>query len=109
MIPTPRRRFAVALLLTVALAPAAATPALAATHSTEGPPSWVEATLAWFAHLVDESTLTRLVGADAAGPYLDPNGSDATPTVQSADDGDASHYTPPDDDGEAGPYLDPDG
>jgi len=109
MIPTPRRRFAVAFLLTVALALATAAPALAATPSTEGPPSWVETTLAWFARLVDDSILTRFIGTDATGPYLDPDGSDAAPPVQPAGDGDVSSYTPPDDDGETGPYLDPNG
>jgi len=106
MIPTPRRRTAVAYLLTAVLLSTFALPVLAA-PPTDAPASPV---LAWIAHLFDgPSALDRWVGEDQAAPLIDPNNVNPVSPIGQLDEADGIQYTPPPDDGEAAPYIDPNG
>jgi len=105
MIPTPRRRTAVAYLLTAVLLSTFALPVLAA-PPTDAPASPV---LAWIAHLFDgPSALDRAVGRDQAAPLIDPDDVTGVSPFGQLEEPDGVEYTPPDD-GEAAPYIDPNG
>lgn len=109
MTPTPRRRSAVAYLLTAVLLSTFAVPVLAA-PSTEVPTSPIASVLDWLADLFrGPSGLDRATGEDQAAPLIDPNGVTAVGPVGQVDGADGITYTPPNDDGEAAPYIDPNG
>lgn len=106
MIPTPRRRTAVACLLTAVFVLTLALPALATAPSSEAPTLGIERVLGWLLNW-GPTDLDRIDSRDESAPYI-PSGADSPPIVQ-LDSGDSTSYTPPDDDGEAAPLIDPDG
>jgi hypothetical protein len=105
MNPTPRRRSAIACLLTAVLFLCLALPTLAAAPSSEAPTFGLDRLLSWALDLV-EGRSDRVHANDQAAPLIDPDGIAFDNPVQQLSNPDD---TPPDDEGEAAPLIDPNG